>query len=106
MKKLCALAALRIRTISDKAGSYLLLLPAAHGGGSLSHDEDMVLISIMQIRIEVVATEQFSSRKGAVFPLSFAAPICALQKNDISIRDEALDSFGEQGSPVNSKEQY
>ena len=45
------------------------MLPAAHGGGSLSHDEDMVLISIMQIRIEVVATEQFSSRKGAVFPL-------------------------------------
>lgn len=106
MKKLCALAVLRIRTISDKAGSYLLLLPAAHGGGSLSHDEDMVLISILQIRIEVVVAEQFSSRKGAVFPLCFTTPICALWKNFISIRGEALGSFGEQGSPVNPKEQY
>lgn len=92
--------------VGDKAGYDLLWVPAAHSVGSLSHDGDVVLISIVQLRIEDVAARQFSSRKGPGSPFGFPKSIPALQKISISIRDEALGSFGEGHSPVNPEERY
>lgn len=90
----------------DKAGNNLLWVPAAHSGGSLSHGRDVVLVSIVKLRIQDVAAGQFSSRKGPGSPFGFPNPIPALRKISVSITDEAMGSFGEGNSPVNPEKHY
>lgn len=82
--------------VGDKAGNDLLWVPAAHSGGSLSHDGDVILDSVVQLRIEDVAAGDFSRKKGRGSPFGFPNPIPSLQKCSVSITDEALGSFGEQ----------
>lgn len=92
--------------VGDKAGNDLLWVPAAHSSGYLSHDGDVVLVSVVQLRIEVVAAGQFSSGKGPGSPFGFSNCIPALQKISVSVTTEAQGVFGEGINPVNPEEQY
>jgi len=90
--------------VGDKAEKDLLWVPAAHSSGSLSDGGDVCFVSIVQLMIEDVAAQQFSSRKGPGSPLGFPDPITTLQEISVSITDEALGSFGEGNRRVNLEE--
>lgn len=63
--------------------------------GCLSHGGDVVLISIVQLRIQDVARGQFTSRRGPGSPFCLPNSIPALQEISNSITEKALGSFGE-----------